>query len=33
MTILTKMEISEESLDRVTGVVSDEKYRTLKNGW
>ena len=32
-TILTKMEISEESLDEVTGVISDEKFREVKNGW
>lgn len=32
-TILTKMEISEEILDEVIGVISDEKYRKLKNGW
>ncbi len=29
----SKMEISEESLDEVTGVIPDEKYRELKNGW
>nr|MCR5104694.1 hypothetical protein [Eubacterium sp.] len=31
--ILSKMEISEESLDEVIGVIPDEKYRELKNGW
>lgn len=31
--ILLKMEISEESLDEVIGVIPDEKYRDLKNGW
>ena len=32
-TILTNMEISEESLDGVIGVISDEKYKELKTVW